>query len=519
MAVPPGTAPPRIAGLILAGGQGRRMGGADKAFLDPGGGPLVGQVLLRLAPQVCCVAISANGDPARFSGYGCAVLADEGPAGEGPLAGVLAGLAWARAAGAGALVTVAVDSPFFPADLVRRLAGAAGRGSGAAFAASAGRAHATFALWPVEAHGRLAEAFAGGMRRLQDAAALLRAVACDFAPAGDGGDPFFNVNTPDDLASAAWRARQRPAPPAPFARVVVAGWSAASVPLRRGTEPIRIGEATAEGGAPPVHVPTRHQAAQVLSARIGGVLDRGERLLLGLDFAFGYPAGFAARLTGRAEAPAVWDWLAEAVTDDASNRNNRFAVADRINRLFPAGSGPFWGRPRLFRSDALAARRVRDLSLSGLAEHRLVECALRSSAAPGRAVGSVWQLCYAGAAGSRALLGLPMLSRLRRKFGAAISVWPFEDRPAPVTLAEIRPALIDSVLRAASGHEARDAAQVDLLARALSRLAATGRIAPLFDLPPSLSAAARTDVVREEGWILGAGHQSAPAGAPEGPAG
>ncbi|MFN0113959.1 MAG: molybdenum cofactor guanylyltransferase MobA [Paracoccaceae bacterium] len=192
----------RLAGLVLAGGRGRRMGGADKAFLLLHGRPLIAHALARLGPQVSAVAISANGDPARFAAWGALVLADAGAAGEGPLAGILAGLSWARGIGAGALVTVAVDTPFFPRDLAARLEAAGGGTGRAAVAASGGRTHPTFALWPVAGAQRLADGYADGMRRVGEAAALLGAASCDFEAEADGFDPFFNINAPAELVAA-----------------------------------------------------------------------------------------------------------------------------------------------------------------------------------------------------------------------------------------------------------------------------------------------------------------------------
>ena len=199
--------PGRVAGLILAGGLGRRMGGpeggADKAFLMLQGRPLVAHAVARLTPQVDVLAISANGDPARFAGFGLPVLPDAGAAGEGPLAGVLAGLAWAKGLGADALATVAVDTPFFPGDLVARLAaGGAGR---VALAADRTGTHPTFALWPLDAAGRLGAAFAAGIRGMERAAQTIGCVKVPF----DGDDAFFNVNTPGDLARAQGRGEGR----------------------------------------------------------------------------------------------------------------------------------------------------------------------------------------------------------------------------------------------------------------------------------------------------------------------
>ncbi|WP_406871103.1 molybdenum cofactor guanylyltransferase MobA [Thioclava sp. 'Guangxiensis'] len=186
-------------GLILAGGEGRRLGGVDKALVPLGGQPLLAHVMARFAPQVERVAISANGDGARFAPWaqGCPVLPDP-PAHlhEGPLAGILAGLDWAQAQGAQGVVTVAVDTPFLPHDLVARLAG-----EGPALAMSSERRHPTFAAWPVGLRDEVAQALRAGERRLGRPLQGARAVVFEAQP-----DPFFNINTPEDLALAAGRA-------------------------------------------------------------------------------------------------------------------------------------------------------------------------------------------------------------------------------------------------------------------------------------------------------------------------
>ncbi|MGB8814745.1 MAG: molybdenum cofactor guanylyltransferase MobA [Paracoccaceae bacterium] len=186
----------RTVGVILAGGQGRRMGGADKALLRLAGAPLVQHVCERFEPQVEAVAISANGDPARLAFLGLPVLADDAP--QGPLSGVLAGLDWAASMGADALVTVAVDTPFFPGDLVPQLWLAGG--GGPAIARSGGRDHPTFALWPVGLRHDLRVWLAQGEARLMAFAARHHAATCVFE--FDAIDPFFNLNTTADLARA-----------------------------------------------------------------------------------------------------------------------------------------------------------------------------------------------------------------------------------------------------------------------------------------------------------------------------
>lgn len=192
----------RIFGVILAGGQGRRMGGADKALLPLAGRPLIAHALDRLEPQVEGLAISANGDPARFAPYGLTVLADQDGS-HGPLSGLLAALGWAASHGATHLVTAPVDAPFLPPDLVPRLLLAA-EGTGAALARSGGNDHPTCGLWPVTARAALATFLASGAKpRVRDFADSLAAARADF-PA-DGA--FANLNTPEDLATAAARIR------------------------------------------------------------------------------------------------------------------------------------------------------------------------------------------------------------------------------------------------------------------------------------------------------------------------
>lgn len=184
-----------IAGVILAGGLSRRMGGADKALLAVGGLTLVERALRRLAPQVSEVVLNANGDPARFAGLGVPVVADVVDGFAGPLAGVLTGLEWlsANRPAIGWMATVPTDSPLFPHDLVARLAGA---GAPLAVARSRGRTHPVFALWRLDLLDRVRALVASGERRMGMAAEMLGAARVDWP-----NDPFVNVNTPGDLAA------------------------------------------------------------------------------------------------------------------------------------------------------------------------------------------------------------------------------------------------------------------------------------------------------------------------------
>jgi len=193
-------------GVILAGGQSRRMGGGDKALLALGGRPVIGHVIARLAPQVAGLAINANGDAARFDDFGLPVIADSIAGFAGPLAGVLAGLDWAATQGASHIVTAAADTPFFPTDLVARLQAAADEaGVPIALAASPDplrgmNRHPTFGLWPVALRDDLRAALQGGLRKVVLWTDRHGTALAEFSSAA--ADPFFNINRPEDLARA-----------------------------------------------------------------------------------------------------------------------------------------------------------------------------------------------------------------------------------------------------------------------------------------------------------------------------
>jgi molybdopterin-guanine dinucleotide biosynthesis protein A len=173
------------------------MGGADKSALLVGTQSLLARVIDRLEPQVERLAISANGDAARLAPYRLPVLPDAVP--QGPLSGVLAALDWAAPQGATAVVSVAVDTPFFPGDLVPQLLLAAESSpSGAALADSGGRTHPTFALWPMALREDLRAALARGEAKVMDFARQHQAALARFSD----DRAFLNINTPEDLAAA-----------------------------------------------------------------------------------------------------------------------------------------------------------------------------------------------------------------------------------------------------------------------------------------------------------------------------
>lgn len=205
----------RPLGIILAGGLATRMGGGDKALLPLGQGTLLRHVIDRLAPQVAGLALNANGDPARFAAYGLPVLPDTVAGFPGPLAGVLAGLDWAAGQGAESIVSAAGDTPFLPRDLVERLV-SAGEGMAQPLVLAATPRddgaetrsktrsglirHPTFGLWPVALRHDLRAALEGGLRKVVLWTDAHGGRVALFPPSTP--EPFFNVNTPEDLVAA-----------------------------------------------------------------------------------------------------------------------------------------------------------------------------------------------------------------------------------------------------------------------------------------------------------------------------
>lgn len=196
--------PPPVAGVLLAGGLARRMGGGDKALRLVGEESLLARVIARVRPQVQTLVLNANGDPARFESFGLPVVADVVEGFAGPLAGVLTGLEWAarHAPDCDWIASVATDAPFVPEDLVARLLAAAeAEGADMACAASGGRPHPVFGLWPVRlAEGLRHAMIEEGVRKVDAWTARYRLAVADYSDRPF--DPFFNANSPEDLAEA-----------------------------------------------------------------------------------------------------------------------------------------------------------------------------------------------------------------------------------------------------------------------------------------------------------------------------
>jgi len=193
-------------GVILAGGLARRMGGGDKTLLTVGDDTLLQHCINRLAPQVEGMIINANGDPTRFAEYNIPIVADsitdEKTTFAGPLAGVLAGMEWVRENEPDVkyIVTVAGDTPFFPSDLVNVMQKKLSEQTPLVCAATNGRGHPVFGLWPVALADDLRDALRAGTRKVLAWTEPHGLAFAEFP--SQPLDPFFNLNKPEDLITA-----------------------------------------------------------------------------------------------------------------------------------------------------------------------------------------------------------------------------------------------------------------------------------------------------------------------------
>jgi precorrin-8X/cobalt-precorrin-8 methylmutase len=308
-----------------------------------------------------------------------------------------------------------------------------------------------------------------------------------------------------------------------FDSFVIVDWSAAARPAR-GRDSIWIACLDGDDTTPTVtNPPTRAAAVHLLRAMLSERTD--QRVLVGVDFPLGCPAGLVAALGGD-RWDDLWALLADRLHDDERNGNDRFRLASELNAALGAGPGPFWGCPTAQAGPTLSTRKVHAIPsptpTGDLAEFRLTEARLRAA---GRRPFSVWQLLGVGSVGSQLLVGLPALQRLRLDpdLGPRVRVWPFETgldpglapdpdadlgvgtEPgssatvgAPIVIAEVWPSLLPLD---PTHHPVKDAAQVIGLAAHLAALDRGGGLAELF--APQLTADEHRRVVGEEGWILG----------------
>jgi len=284
-----------------------------------------------------------------------------------------------------------------------------------------------------------------------------------------------------------------------FDTFAMVDWSAATVP-RTGRDSIWICWHTRDSEELE-NPPTRHAAKSILGDWLAAAVGRGERILLGFDFPFGYPAGFAARL-GLSGPPwrAVWDEIAGLIEDTEGNGNNRFQIAADINRRVSGDCFPFWGRPSGFDTPFLGSKHHRRHDSDGLAERRIVDLHI-PSAQP------CWKLLGSGSVGGQALTGIPVARALRDdpRWIDRARVWPFETGLQPpehgsIVIAEVYPSLW--AVSPAEG-EPKDAAQVRSVARFFAESDRAGKLAALFAGDPNLTPDQRHWVETEEAWTLG----------------
>lgn len=279
-----------------------------------------------------------------------------------------------------------------------------------------------------------------------------------------------------------------------FDTILVADWSAGKRrPARPSKDAIWLGVARGGVADDPVYCRSRQDAEALIAGLIKAEKDAGRRLLAAFDFPFGYPQGVTRRIVSSDDPLDLWAWLADRITDAPDGSNNRYAIAEEMNRMFD-GTGPFWGKPNKQDWPDVPYRKA-GITYDQVAEHRACDRAARAAS-------SCFQLAFPPTVGGQVLMGLPVLHRLRCAGGVA--VWPFEPwQDAPVVLAEIWPGLIEQAVKSQLselGPQAiRDCEQVRLLALALSRLSEDELHGWMSDLP---------DIARQEAWILGAGHNA-----------
>ena len=261
-----------------------------------------------------------------------------------------------------------------------------------------------------------------------------------------------------------------------FDRFVMVDWSGGN---DTGPRPRRDAIWICESGGEPHYLRNRALAEAHLNSLIEAALTSGERLAIGFDFPFGYPLGFAAHLTGRPDPLVLWEWFERRI-EDAPRANNRFDIAGDINLSF-GGRGPFWANG--LKRDIDGLPRTKAGYENPLPDRRVVETLARGSF-------TCWQMAGAGSVGGQVMMGLPVLSRLRKRWPGQVAAWPFEPLGRPVALLEIWPSL---TVRDVPDGWIKDAWQVRSVADYLAGLA-PARLASMLNINAP-----------EEGWILGIG--------------
>lgn len=297
----------------------------------------------------------------------------------------------------------------------------------------------------------------------------------------------------------------------PFDHFITVDWSSRATPspVKPSKDAIWLAQASADGKVSTKYFRTRAACADYLEKRLRYLAKAEKRVLIGWDFTFGYPKGFARALKMK-KKPAwrqVWRLIAGLIRDKPNNHNNRFSVGAELNRRITSGSGPFWGVP--IGQSGIFLGSKKDFSYpvitkwATLVEKRLVEKRVPKMQ-PG------WKLAYAGSVGSQALLGIPrvlMLSLGHETLKPVSRIWPFQTKftkklPAKGTLllhAEIYP----SLLKMPGKDRILDREQVRTYVKWLQQEQAADRLERWLAEPKHLSKKDRKRVIRHEGWVLG----------------
>lgn len=269
-----------------------------------------------------------------------------------------------------------------------------------------------------------------------------------------------------------------------FDTIVMIDWSGGNdTGARPRKDAIWAGVSRGGQAQEPVYLRNRIAAEAWIADLIETELGTDRRVMIGFDFPFGYPAGFAEALTGEPDPLALWDWF-EGRIKDTGDANNRFDLAGELNLALGDGRGPFW-------ANGLPKRDIPGLPRTK-ADYSNPFADKRQSEAQAKGAFTCWQMAGAGAVGSQVFMGLPILSRLRRKFREKVSVWPFEPLTSQVAFVEIWPSL---TVGAAPEGVIKDAWQVQETARQISGLSGTA-LAEMLDVSAP-----------EEGWIFGLGFE------------
>lgn len=297
-----------------------------------------------------------------------------------------------------------------------------------------------------------------------------------------------------------------------FDAYVMVDWSASSTP-KTGKDSIWIGVNKKDARFRPTfeaHNPaTRAAAMATLREVLADLRRRGERVLIGFDFPLGYPRGTAAKLGLKdADWSGMWKFLGDNVVDKPTNVNNRFAVANKANRLMTDAARPFWGCPAKDAQTWLSPTKPEH----GPDLPPVLRAAEAATAGKGKAgAKSVWQIFGNGTVGSQAIVGIPAVRALHVEMAGKAKAWPFETgwktlkredlEGLEALFVEIYPALGD--VRPEAG-EIVDRAQVRALCEHFLRLDEAGKLGEAFGPPKGVDEAEVAIIESEEGWILGA---------------